>query len=467
MQKEAISKELDLIAQILNESASGVGVSALEARLQARGHSLPRRTLQRRLDSLLVARRIVAEGGSRSVVYKPALSGISASLPALVASGHGEAYIPLSATGLQIREATRRPLVERKPVGYDRGFVERYRPNQDYYLSEVQRKLLHQLGRTSIDARPAGTYARDMLGRLLIDLSWSSSRLEGNTYTRLDTQLLIEHGQVAEGKNAQETQMILNHKAAIEMLVGSADDIGFNRFTILNLHAILSDNLMADPMASGRLRIREVEISGTVFLPLSIPQQIAECFQLVLSKAAEIIDPFEQAFFCMAHLPYLQPFEDVNKRVSRLAANIPLIQQNLCPLSFVDVLEKAYIDGTVGVYELNRTELLRDVFVWAYERSCQRYLAVRQSIGEPDAFRMKYRAILTQVVQEMVRSDRRGTVDEISGFVSGKIREEDGATLAEAVQVDLDNLYEGNIARYQLRLSEYQSWSFKRSKTSL
>ena len=95
-------------------------------------------------------------------------------------------------------------------------------------------------------------------------------------------------------------QMILNHKAAIELLVEQADEIGCNRYTLLNLHALRSKNLMADRMASGRLRTIPVGIGGTVY-----------------------------------HPPYLQPFEDVNTGVSRLAANIPLIQRNLCPLSFV------------------------------------------------------------------------------------------------------------------------------------
>ena len=67
-------------------------------------------------------------------------------------------------------------------------------------------------------------------------------------------------------------------------------------------------------------------------------------------------NPFEQAFFVTLHLPYLQPFEDVDKRVSRLAANIPLIYHNLCPLSFMDVPEDLYINGLLGVYELNRKE---------------------------------------------------------------------------------------------------------------
>ncbi len=257
--------------------------------------------------------------------------------------------------------------------------------------------------------------------------------------------------------------MILNHKAAIEMIVTNADEIGFNRFTLLNLHAILSDNLMVDPLASGRLRMRAVEITGTVFIPLASPPQIDECFAMILNKAAQIADPFEQAFFSMVHLPYLQPFEDVNKRVSRLAANIPLIRKNLCPLSFVDVSDQAYIEGTLAMYEFNRIELLRDVFVWAYERSCQRYLAIRQSIGEPDAFRLKYRTALMQIVADIVRRKLRGSREEIKDLARQMVAESDLIAFADVMQTDLNYLYEGNVARYRLRLSEYQSWPFKRS----
>ena len=79
-------------------------------------------------------------------------------------------------------------------------------------------------------------------------------------------------------------------------------------------------------------------------------------------------------------LNYLQPFEDVNKRVSRLGVNIPFVQNNLCPLSFIDLPEQAYVDGAMGVYELNQIDLFQDVFVWAYERSCQRFLAITNTM---------------------------------------------------------------------------------------
>lgn len=100
---------------------------------------------------------------------------------------------------------------------------------------------LHDLGRSPVREHAAGTYARDILNRLMIDLSWASSRLEGNTYSRLDTQNLIEFGHAAEGKDQSEAQMILNHKAAIEMLVDHAEEIGFDAFTFFNLHAVLAN----------------------------------------------------------------------------------------------------------------------------------------------------------------------------------------------------------------------------------
>ena len=343
-------------------------------------------------------------------------------------------------------------------MGYNRAFLESYQPNHRYYLSSEVREHLHQIGRSPAAERPAGTYARDILNRLLVDLSWASSRLEGNTYTRLDTQRLFEHGIVAAGKDAAETQMILNHKRAIEMLVEEAEEVHMNWFTFMNLHAILSDNLMADPAASGRLRQRDVGMDRTVFIPLGVPQLLEQYFRLFLEKADAIQDPFEQAFFVLVHVPYLQPFEDVNKRVSRLGANIPLIKNNLSPLSFVGVDERDNIAAVLGVYELNRTELLRDLFVWACERSRQQYLAVKQSLGEPDPFRLRYRSQLTNVVNTVVRSGERATEQSIRKLAEPLVAGEDLDGFVALSLTELGHLHEGNVARYQLRLSEYVTW---------
>ncbi len=97
--------------------------------------------------------------------------------------------------------------------------------------------------------------------------------------------------------------MILNHKEAIEFIVANSEDIGFNRYTILNTHALLSNDLLPDPAASGRLRIFGVGIQQSVYAPLGIPQVMEEMFNVMLAKAALIEDPFEQAFFMMIQLP--------------------------------------------------------------------------------------------------------------------------------------------------------------------
>lgn len=368
--------------------------------------------------------------------------------------------VPLSSEAKEIRHVITQPLSTRKPVGYQAAFLENYQPNVSAYLSSAIRTELSQLGQVAGGELPAGTYFRKVMDRLLIDLSWNSSRLEGNTYSLLETERLLELGENAEGKDARDAQMILNHKAAIEMLADQADEIGFNRYTLCNLHALLSDNLLADPAASGRLRAKPVGITGTVFHSLEVPQAIEDRFQQILDKATAIEDAFEQAFFVMVQIPYLQPFEDVNKRVSRLAANIPLVRRNLCPLSFVDVPVADYVNGTLGVYELNRIDYLRDVFLWAYERSCARYSAVRQSLGEPDPFRLKYRLQIARLVAEVVRAvlDKRSAAKRIATDAGGVIPAGDRNRFVEAVETELTSLHEGNIARYRLRPSEFETW---------
>ena len=438
----------------------GVGIDELHTVLV---DIVSRRSLQRRLASLVEQQRIRAEGDGRALKYRGgtgdlavALQGVSAR--ASVGQVVAEVYVPTSAEGEEIRAYVRQPIQGRKPVGYARELLEAYRPNETRYLPPEIREHLHNIGRSLDGERPAGTYARDILGRLLIDLSWASSRLEGNTYTRLDTQNLIELGQAAAGKDRRDAQMILNHKVAIEFLVEQAEDVGFNTFTFFNLHALLSENLLADPSEGGRLRRRIVEVRGTAFHPLGIPQQIDAYFHMILDKAASIDDPFEQAFFIMVHIPYLQPFVDVNKRVSRLGANIPLIRHNLCPLSFIDVPERAYVEGTLGVYELKRVGLLRDVFVWAYERSCQRYMAIRETVAEPDPVRLRYREALITVVSEIVRGLKIPGADTVRAVAATLVPREDLEQITELAVADLRNLHDGNVSRYRLRLSEYRAW---------
>jgi len=413
-----------------------------------------RRTLQRRLAMLVAGNRLspVGNGWARRYHVPAPEAGLEDHVD------HSR-RLSLSPEAEAVRRLVAAPIQQRSPVGYDRSFLDKYRPNESFYLPTDTRERLASLGAVPGEQLPPGTYLRQVFDRLLIDLSWNSSRLEGNTYSLLETEQLLELGRNAEGKDLREAQMILNHKAAIELLVEASGEIGLNRFTVCNLHALLAQNLL-DPQVCGRVRSKPVDITGTVFHPLEGPQVLEECFDQMLQTADAIDDIFEQAFFVMVHLPYLQPFEDVNKRVSRLAANVPLVRANTCPLSFVDVPEEDYTHGVLGVYELRRVELLRDVFVWAYERSCTRYSAARQSLGEPDPFRMRYRQLLHDVVAEVVRGnfDKTAAVRLIRHYTTENVPEEDRDRFAEVVETELMALHEGNIARYRLRPSEYHAW---------
>jgi Fic family protein len=430
------------VVREIERHRDGATIEQLEVTL-----GIPRRTLQRRLSELVSSGRLLAIGQARQRRYQ-------AIAPAELRSDELHA----SRAGEQIRHHVRLPLNQRAPVGYVASFLESYRPNRDFYLDAETRARLHRRGRALAVQRPAGTYARQIMNRLLVDLSWASSRLEGNTYTRLDTQNLIELGRHAPGKDQREAQMILNHKAAIEMLVESVDQVRFDRYTVCNLHALLAENLLADPSAAGRVRTIEVGIAGTVYQPIAIPQRITGLFDLLLTTVSTIEDPFEQAFFVFIQLPYLQPFEDVNKRVSRLAANIPFIKQNLAPLSFVDVPEQDYIEGMLGVYELQRVELARDVFIWAYERSCQRYAVVRDALPHPDPLRLRNRDALTEVVNAIVRDDAPIDGTRIRELATPVVAAEDLEDFIAMAISELSGLHEGNIARYRLRPNEFRRW---------
>jgi Fic family protein len=462
MPKVILPQELEQIIDLIAQYPDGIGADSLAQNIETK---ISRRTLQRRLATLIEQKRIISEGEGRALKYRitPIIYAKGATAPSIKVEAPSEDYIHISPEGAEIKAHIRQPRRLRKPVSYNNKFLEQYHPNQTAYLPETLRAQLHTLGRSSATQTPAGTFARDILNRLLIDLSWASSKLEGNTYSRLDTERLIEFGQAAEGKDALETQMILNHKAAIEYLVHDAEHAGTNAETIIALHAFLSDGLMTDPLACGRIRSRAVEIGGSVYLPIAMPQRIEELFGIVMSMAAEIRDPFEQSFFLMVHLPYLQPFEDVNKRVSRLAANIPLIQYNLCPLSFIDVPQQSYVDATLGVYELNRIELLRDVFVWAYERSCQQYVAVQQQLVPPDTFRLRYRNELTEAVRAIVRSGKPANKTAVRAGTPATVIKKDQPRFVELVIEEFKTLHAGNAIRFGLRPLEFAAWLEKYS----
>ncbi len=405
-----------------------------------------RRAIQRALSNLIKRNTIEAKGQARARVY--ILKNSSASLFTSDASAELLTYLSKS-------------IRARKPVGYNQNFLRSYQPNKTFYLSSSLREELLSVGKVESIVHPAGTYARSILNRLLIDLSWNSSRLEGNTYSLLETKRLIELGESATGKNAAEAQMILNHKNAIEYIIESSNEKKVSSHEIHSIHALLSENLLGDPSASGKIREISVGISGTTYIPLENSHLLREFFDLYIKKMNQIKDPFEQSFFSLVQLSYMQVFEDVNKRTSRLVANIPLIKHNLKPLSFVDVNQQDYVISLLGIYEKNDVCLLRDLYVWAYKRSSQRYSALQQSLGEPNLYKLKYRTEIQTIIRSIILKQINGKqlVSKIKHRIKAlQLSEEDSNRLFQLIEIEIMSLHNGNIAQFKILPSEFDKW---------
>ncbi|WP_332309093.1 Fic family protein [Candidatus Burkholderia verschuerenii] len=323
-------------------------------------------------------------------------------------------------------------------------------PNESWLMPRELAESLYRDGRLR-EQQPAGTYARKVLEQLLIDLSWSSSHLEGNRFSLLATEELFRRGTAGDDADAV---MLLNHKAAIEFMVDGVPMQGLSASIVRNLHAVLMSDLLADTEALGAIRTKMVNISDTVYIPTQIPALLEDMLEMILNKARLIKNPIEGAFFLWVNLAYLQPFEDGNKRTSRLAANIPLMLYNCSPLSFLDVSPRDYALAMLGVYEFLDVSRAVDLFEWTYRRSMKKYIVVMESVGAPDPLRLKYREYLTEAVGLVVR-DRRSaqTVIEELGL------SDERAPGFEAMLLDeLKKLAVFNCARYRLTMTATQAW---------
>lgn len=449
-------READEIITILERNPEGLSRGQISENVT---FSINSKTLQRRLASLADAGLILKKGEKKATKYYPAKVSQKEN------KGHTgiKAHEIFSLKSQNVLKFLDTHLYAREKMSYNRDFLDSYVPNKTAYVPKSLRKQLFKEGKRFDKTLAAGTYARQICQRLLIDLSYNSSRLEGNTYSMLDTQKLVEEGITAEGKVHEETVMIMNHKEAILFLVENAQDIELNNLAIRNLHHLLSQDLLANPEACGNVRTIEVDIGQSTYKPLNNPHQLKELFELILFKARKIEDPFEQSFFLLVHLSYLQAFEDVNKRTSRLSCNIPFIKENLCPLSFTDVSRDDYTAALLSVYEKNNIEPMLELYAWAYIRSCEQYGVVKKSLGEIDAFRIQHRQQRKEVMGLVVKKGFYGkkAEDLIEDFCQ-QHDIKDAAKFTAMTLADLSTLHAGAIIGLGITETQLNKWLEKK-----
>ncbi|MEI7498271.1 MAG: Fic family protein [Candidatus Falkowbacteria bacterium] len=208
------------------------------------------------------------------------------------------------------------------------------------------------------------------LQRLIIELAWKSSKIEGNTYTLLDTEKLIMDNIAAPNHSKDETRMILNHKDAFEYVRTNAEQFrNLSRANIEELHRIM----VKDLGVGVNIRKRAVGITGSVYRPLDNEFQIAEALDSLIILIDRLKSPYAKALMAVLGISYIQPFEDGNKRTGRLLANAVLMAHGLAPLSYRSVDEREYRESTLVFYELNSVVPLKNIFITQYDFAARNY----------------------------------------------------------------------------------------------
>jgi len=442
-------RDLDetILAYIAQRQAAGkVAVGARELTEQL---AKPRATINRYLMRLVEARKLIRLGHGPSTVFSLA---VAATQSAPAKSGEPTQSGPTwDAAALKLRATLELPLGQRKPVSYRREFVDRYQPNESTLLPAALANTLAEQGRL-IGQQPAGTYARRVLEQLLIDLSWQSSRLEGNRKSLLDTRELFLRGR-SPGDDTDAT-MLLNHKDAIEFMVDAVPTYGITLAVIRNIQSMLMNGLLEDASALGSTRRTVVDIADTVYVPMQMPAVLEEMLGIIVEKARAIRNPVECAFFLWVNVAYLQFFQDGNKRTSRLCSNLPLLLSNCAPLSFLNVEPRDYALAMIGIYEQQDVSLAVGLFDWTYRRSIDKYRAVLESLGAPDPLRAKYREELGDAVRQIVGS---GT-PLVAAVQSLHIADEHREAFIEMLSKELNYLEPYNCARYRLNIGLTEKW---------
>ena len=337
-----VSLSTEIVAQVLRDAGlAGLMPEAIEARLPG----VSRSTLSRRLKEL-------TEAG----IVKP------------LGRGRAVRYVAVAAYGIEdVRRYFETDWQARPSVGFQQQLLQ---PAPGLAPDVATRLVnLQALART-LDKR--------FLSDFLIDLSWASSVLEGSTYSDIDTQALIEYGERNQDKPVEDAVLILNHKNAIQFLWTHRE---LSIENLCQLQAFLTDGHgLAEVQESDHFlpaiqrgiprEFEDVRLGRSAYSPPFRPATgfIKQAFVEIV-ETAKTLPPVQSAFYLMTRIPYLQVFANGNKRTARLAANLPLLQAGLLPLSFVDFKKADYVLGMAAFYELGDIQVLQKVFLEGYVRS--------------------------------------------------------------------------------------------------
>jgi Fic family protein len=321
--------------------------------LQALDSDISIATLKRDLATLTERRYVVRSGGNKDSEY--------------TLTGHGLLHRPFDLGNYYtIPDSERRALVQFNQDIFTILKSDRLFSSDELKVLDEATEIFKQNAVTANDV-----IHKKELERFVIEFAWKSSKIEGNTYTLLETERLIKEGLKKDDRSDFETSMILNHKKAYEFLLEQAKDgtLELSRRMLETIHSLV----VRDLGINSGLRKTAVGISGSLYHPLSLVYQIEEQLIALIDCINAKISPYEKSLIAVLGESYLQPFDDGNKRTARVLANGLLLQAGYAPLSYRSVDEQDYKEACLIFYEQNSIEPFKKLFIEQYVFAANNY----------------------------------------------------------------------------------------------
>lgn len=193
-----------------------------------------------------------------------------------------------------------------------------------------------------------------------------SGKIEGNTYTYVETEALLKDGITSE-KRYEDAKMLKNlyntFISELEYIHKDKNQEIIDERTLFRVHQSISTGLVSNE-ESGTLRVRAVRISGTDYIPPKNPQEIESKLNEILFQESEYTNPLEKAVYLHCNLARLQPFIDGNKRTARMIESIALMNAGIIPVySAKDSDILSYRKGLITFYEKEDYSFYADYFL--------------------------------------------------------------------------------------------------------
>lgn len=350
MPKLPLNKRQEAILAFVEQSNQPAAMSDILASVELAGRSISRMTIHRDLRELMERGFLKKQGSGRGVVYV-LTSSYQAMKPIDV-----EAHFKIDLDKRQIKEQFNFDVFSLFSSIFTADELKQLQA-----WNRIYREHVRQLTPTALKRE---------YERLTIELSWKSSKIEGNTYMLVETEYLLREHKEPAGHTPEETAMILNHKQAFDYIRARQNQ--FKTLTVRKIEEVHS-LLVKDLGVARNIRAGLVRIAGTAHRPLDNKFQIREALEKMCQAINKQANPFAKALMAMLLIAYIQPFEDGNKRTSRLIGNALLLAHDSCPLSFRSIDELEYKKAVLLFYEQNNIRYFKELFIEQFKFAVENY----------------------------------------------------------------------------------------------